>query len=232
MRLRPLLLPLGLALAAILLWSSIAVFPLKIFVVTLHEISHGLAAVLTGGRIERIELRSNEGGLCVTRGGWPFLVISAGYLGSMFWGAVLLVLGTRTRGDRGIVAAIGVLMLGVTLLWIRTLFGFVFGILWGAALLGVAAKLPARVSRVLLQTMGVVSCLYAVADIGSDVIARSVPGSDASALARLTGIPAIVWGLVWIAASIAVAIVALAVASRPGAADRPGTSPGAPDRIR
>lgn len=208
------LLPLGLALGLLLLWNTILVFPLKIFVVMLHELSHGLAAVLTGGSIERIEITADQGGLCVTRGGVRVLVLSAGYLGSMFWGAVLLLLGARTDADRAIVAAIGLLMVGVSALWVRTAFGFAFGILWGALLLVVAWKLPSRVSDVLLQTMGVVSCLYAVEDIGSDVLLRSVPGSDASALAKITWIPAIVWGVLWIVASLGVALAAIYYAGR------------------
>ena len=46
---RRLLLPLGIALAALALWDTFLVYPFRLFVVFLHEISHGLAAVFTGG---------------------------------------------------------------------------------------------------------------------------------------------------------------------------------------
>ena len=36
------------------LWDTWLVTPLKLFVVLLHEISHGLMAVATGGAIEKI----------------------------------------------------------------------------------------------------------------------------------------------------------------------------------
>ena len=38
-------------------------------------------------------------------------------------------------------------------------------------------------------------------DIKNDVLDRSVAISDASALHRLTGVPAFVWGLLWIGVS-------------------------------
>jgi hypothetical protein len=56
----------------------------------------------------------------------------------------------------------------------------------------------------LLAAIGATSALYAVWDIASDVLVRYAPGSDAAALAQLTGIPAIVWGVLWIIVSGAV----------------------------
>jgi len=40
--------------AVTLLWNTPVVYPLKIFVVFMHEISHGIAAMATGGQIEEI----------------------------------------------------------------------------------------------------------------------------------------------------------------------------------
>ena len=91
---RRLLLPLGIAVAALLLWDTFVVYPFRLFVVFLHEISHGIAAVLTGGSIVRIGLSFDEGGVCLTRGGWRLLILNSGYLGSLLWGALFLLLGT------------------------------------------------------------------------------------------------------------------------------------------
>ena len=166
--------------------------------------SHGLAAVLTGGSIESIGLSFDEGGVCRTRGGWPFLILNAGYMGSLLWGALFLVLGERRTRARSVIAAIGVFTLLVTIVYVRTLFGFAYGIAAGAAFLAVASKLQPEVSEMLLAAIGATSALYAVWDIASDVLFRYAPGSDAAALAQLTGIPAIVWGVVWIVVSGAV----------------------------
>src|SRR3990172_7154470 len=186
-------LPLALALVAYALWTTPLLFPLRMFVVFLHELSHGLAAVLTGGQIVRIELSPAEGGVCLTRGGWRFLVLSAGYLGSLAWGVALLLGGARRRGH-------GALLAGV---------GLVYGVLSGAALLLAARKLPEAASQVLLTMLGVVSCLYAVWDIVSDTLLRQIPASDASALGRLTGIPGPLWGVVWITLALATTVWAL-----------------------
>ena len=189
--------PVAAAFLAFAFWDSLVLYPLKIFVVLLHEISHGLAAILTGGSIVSIHLSADQGGVCLTRGGSRFLILSAGYLGSLFFGSLLVLVAARSRRDRVVVALLGFALVAVTLLFVRTLFGFAYGLVAGAALLLAARKLPEPVSDAILKVLGAVSCLYAVWDIASDILLRDVPGSDASALARLTGIPATLWGLLW-----------------------------------
>jgi len=202
-----LLVPLLLALLVYAFWSTVFVWPLRVFVVLLHEVSHGLAAVLTGGRIVSIELSPQEGGLCTTAGGWPFVIVSAGYLGSALWGALFLVLGFRgrPRAHRGATALLGVALVLLTLVYVRSAFGFAYGLAAGALLLAVARWLPEGASSLVLRLIGVTSLLYAPWDIVSDLVLRSVPASDASALARMTGVPALAWGLLWLAAALVLA---------------------------
>jgi len=206
---RRLVLPLVLGLVATLLWDTFVVYPFRIFVVFLHEISHGLAAVLTGGSIVAIGLTFDEGGVCVTQGGWPFLVLNAGYVGSLLWGAAFLLLGGRRRRAPSVVAAIGAFTLVATIVYVRTLFGLAYGLATGFALIAVAQRFKPAASETLLAGIGVMSCLYAVWDVASDVVLRSHPHSDASALAAITGIPAVVWGAVWIGASVWVILAVL-----------------------
>jgi hypothetical protein len=214
-RAREVLLTLAIALLALVLFDTRILYPLRLFVVFLHELSHGLAAVLTGGSIERIELQAQEGGFCVTRGGSRFLTLSAGYLGSLAWGVALLLLGARTRLDRPVVGAMGLLTLLVTVVYVRGLFGFLFGLLAAAALLATARWLPAQASDLLLRVVGTVSCLYAVWDIASDALLRDIPGSDANALGQLTGIPGFLWAVLWIAVAVVVTGWALWYAASP-----------------
>lgn len=211
---RPLVLPLALAVAVLVLWNTFLVYPLKIFVVFLHEISHGLAAIMTGGTIERIELTFDQGGVCLTRGGSAFVILSTGYLGSSLWGALLLVLSSRTRWNRIIVPGIGILTLAITIFFVRSLFGFLYGISSGAALIVAGQKLLEKYNALLVKVIGITSCLYAIYDIVSDVFANNIRESDAHALAELTGIPSFVWGLMWILIAVGVTALALVISTR------------------
>lgn len=185
-------------------------YPLKIFVVFLHELSHGLAAIMTGGTILRIELTFDQGGVCVTRGGSDFVILSAGYLGSSLWGALLLVLSGRRGWNRAIVFFLGSLTLLITIVFVRSWFGLFYGLLAGG-LIFAARRLQESFCELLVKGIGITSCLYAVYDIVSDVLGSNVRESDAQALAELTGIPSIIWGLLWTIIALLIAGVAFVV---------------------
>jgi len=187
------------------LWDTLLLYPLQLFVVFLHEVSHGLAAVATGGTIRSMGLTPGQGGYCHCPGGNAFLTLSAGYLGSLAWGGLILEAGQRSRSRApAVTGALGWMVAGVSLLFVRTLFGIVFGVLFGLALVAAGRKLSVEKNRVLLTTLGLTSCLYAVLDIKSDVLDRPHLLSDAAMLAELTGIPTRFWGVLWIAVALAV----------------------------
>lgn len=204
----------GIFVGIALLWGTLIVAPVKIFVVLLHEISHGVAAVATGGEIVRIEVNAQQGGVCSTRGGSAFVTLSAGYLGSMLWGALILIGASRTRYDRYISGAIGACVLILTLLYVRNLFGFASALLFSFALILMGWKLSERTNDFVLKVIGMTSCLYAVLDIVDDVLRRPGIGSDADMLAAHTGIPSLVWGVLWIVTSVAVTAASLWIASK------------------
>ena len=72
----------GIFIVITFLWNTGVVDPLKIFVVFMHEVSHGLAALATGGSIKEIQIVAQEGGHAITAGGSRFWTLTAGYLGS------------------------------------------------------------------------------------------------------------------------------------------------------
>lgn len=219
---------LGLVAIAAVFWNTWAVYPLKILVVFFHELSHGLAAVISGGEIVRIEVVAQQGGLCVTRGGSRFLTLSAGYLGSLLWGGLILVLAARTRLDKIISVVLGVILVLVTLLYVRPFggFGFIFGLVCGAALGAIGVLLSEAINDFLLRLVGLTSCLYAVLDIKSDIIDRPHLRSDAVMLSEVTSIPALVWGILWIVIAVVAATLFLLWACKKAPAARP-SAPGA-----
>lgn len=181
-----------------LLWWSPVIYPIKLFVVLLHELSHAAMAVATGGEVQRIVVTPDQGGVCYCPGGSAFLTLSAGYLGSLAWGAVIVVLARARRpAPPDTTTAIGAAVLVLTALYVRNAFGILFGALFGAALLGLRAA--GRTVHVLVLTaLGLTSCLYALMDIKSDVLDRPHLPSDAQMLASLTGVPTVLWGVLWI----------------------------------
>ena len=188
-------------------WDTSLVYPLKIFVVLLHEISHAIASVATGGGIEKITLDPRQGGACHCFGGNAFITLSAGYLGSLLWGGAMF---SAARSDKvktsWVNGFIGAMVVALTVLFVRGGFGMIFGIAFGLTMIFVSKQMGSAVNRGLLLTLGLTSALYAILDIKSDVLDRPNIQSDAAMLSEITGVSTTIWGLLWISIAIAVSV--------------------------
>ena len=162
----------GIFIVIAFLWNTQVVYPLKIFVVFMHEVSHGLAALATGGSIKEIQIVQQEGGHAVTLGGSRFWTLTAGYLGSLVWGGLILILAARTHLGKLISAVIGVGMVLISAFYLRNSFGFLFGVGFGGGLIIIGRFLPESINGWLLRVIGLTSCLYAILDIKSDILDR------------------------------------------------------------
>ena len=198
----------------VFLWDTLFVYPLKIFVVFMHEVSHGLAAIVTGGRVIEIQVNSEQGGHALTQGGSRFWTLTAGYLGSLLWGGLILLLAARTHFDKAISILIGLGMVAISVGFGESTFTYLFGIGFGVVLLAVGFFLPEVVNDWILRVIGVTSCLYAILDIKSDVLDRAHLRSDARMLSELTGLPTEFWGILWILIAIGLTLWFLYLAGK------------------
>ena len=199
----------GLAVFVILFWKQAFVLPFRLLVVFFHEVSHGLAAILTGGRIKSLSIDIYEGGQAVTVGGNFFAIVSAGYLGSLLIGVLLVVISVRTDIDRWAMGALGLGTVLIGLLYVRELFPLFFCIASGAAFMAIAYYLPTIWSDQLLRVIGLVSIIYVPFDIFSDTIARPQLRSDAVILAENYPGSGVFWGGLWLVLSIVTIILSL-----------------------
>ncbi len=188
-----------------LLWGRGVLAPLRLVLVLLHELGHAAAAVATGGTIREIAVTAREAGWCACPGGDAFLTLSAGYLGSVAWGAALVVAATAGAGwTRAALVGLGAAMAATVLLWGAGLVTVGVGLGAGLVLAAVGLRAGPAAARGTLAALGLASCLYAVLDVKADVLARPGAPSDAAVLAELTGLPALVWGALWWLVSLAV----------------------------
>ncbi|MFU8802440.1 MAG: M50 family metallopeptidase [Bradymonadaceae bacterium] len=90
------------------------VYPFRLFGTFVHEAAHALAAVVSGGQVVGMHVNWDTSGLTTTRGGSRFLISSAGYLGSILLGALLLYLGRRRDWAKPTLIGLGVATLMAT----------------------------------------------------------------------------------------------------------------------
>jgi len=210
----------GLGLAAVVvftLWWTPLLFPFRIMTTTVHEMSHAIAVILTGGTVQSFDVNPNGSGVVSFSGGFALLIFSAGYLGSTLFGGVMLLIAKNEKGRRNALKflAIGlvvVLAIGGLLRVLRTgnilnffLITDIVALLLVAGLVVLlwflAVKAPDIIVSFVAYTLALLSCLYAVFDlinVFSSVVSPLGGFNDARGLESATGIPAVIWAGVWV----------------------------------
>jgi Peptidase M50B-like len=203
-RQREVLIVLGLALASLVLWRvpvlGLASYPFRLFGTFVHEICHGLAAVITGGAFRRFEINPDLSGVAFSAGGVAWIISSAGYVGSALFGGLLMVLAARGVPPREVIFGLGVGLGVLCLLFVRNLFGITTGLALSGALILAGRGLNAEWAGWLLLFLAVQLILDALNSIFDLLrISTSLRGviTDAEIMARATGIPALIWALAW-----------------------------------
>jgi hypothetical protein len=174
-----------------------------------------VTGIRTGGQMHQITLSINQGGLCYTSGGIREVILSAGYMGSMFWGCLIFYGIYKADTPQEVTIISGALIMLLTVLTLRNGFGIFFGFAFGGGLIGAATLGSTGMNEVIVQLMAVTNVCYPLYDILDDVMFRTVPSSDAYRLGQLTGMASETWGFIWIVVSLVVLGVTLYLVTEP-----------------
>lgn len=172
----------------------------RLGITVVHEAGHALVAVLTGRRLAGIRLHSDTSGVTVSRGrpsgAGVVMTLLGGYLapGVLGLAAALLLAAGRP------LALLWLLVVALLLLlvWIRNLYGLLTVVGLGVALAALSwyaePCLSSTVAYLLTWLLLLAAPRPVVELLGRGPAGRR--GSDPDQLARLTGVPALVW--VWL----------------------------------
>lgn len=242
-------------LATLLLWNlpqgGLLLYPFKVLATWLHELSHGLAMLLTGTGFDRVVIYRDTSGLAYAKSGaGPFaaaVIAAAGYMGTPVWGALLLVITPTARSARIALLVLGGLLGLSAITVVATPNGDTFGP-WaigaiGAAFALAAVILPGRWRVAVAHFVAAQACVNALLDIRvlmrpSQVVNGQETGafSDAHSMAAhtfgSTELWAVwFWAVVWLVWSLVVLYIALRFSGSQALArvipfSRPKASPG------
>tara|TARA_R110001592_G_scaffold1774_8_gene10499 strand:+ start:712 stop:1395 length:684 start_codon:yes stop_codon:yes gene_type:complete len=161
-----------------------------------HEISHGIAALLTGGNVLRIQLFANGAGLCTTQGGISFIISFAGYAGATLWGWGIYKLASAHQKVAQVFSILlFILIVSSIVFWGRDLLTwFILGVLAVLFLLTIKLKKIHYLQR-LMQLFGLLILLNSLSSPSYLLDGRHL--GDGAALAAMTFIPEIIWVLIW-----------------------------------
>lgn len=199
------------------LWNTMFIKPIKLFTVFLHELGHAFMAVVTGSSITQLKIYFNESGHVISLPkDWlsSFLIANGGYLGSVIFAICILLL-KNTRVKKYIIGAIALVFLAVTFKYSGILsFTMLYSVIFAAFAIIIYMIQKEQLHDWVIEIIGIGSVTYAIYDTFVDTILLQInnqfglfnvgnmPVTDAVALAKLTHIPAIVWGVIWLAISV------------------------------
>ncbi len=199
-------------IGVVVLWNTIIIKPLKIFAVFLHELGHSLMALLFGYGISAFSVSFNESGYTVVQSrGWfsTFMIANGGYLGSVMFALLILYL-KRTSFKNFILGTLAIIFITVTVRFSGFSFALAYAIFFAVFVLLLYMFQKEKLNDWVIDILGVSSAAYAVYDTFVDTILlqlnehfgftegwKSQGMTDAVQLARMTHIPAIIWGIIW-----------------------------------
>jgi hypothetical protein len=210
---------LGIALVSIMLWQttlgSLLLYPFTILATWFHEMGHGIAAMLTGRGFERLQIFADGSGVARSlrpADGYGFidaLVAASGPLGPAIAGALLIISSRSPTATRNALAVLGLALILSTMIWVRSLTGWLVLPALGIAIVGLAQWGSRSWQRFVIQCLGVQACIsvwrqfdYLFSPGGN--VGGQLQRSDTGANADVLFLPYWFWG-----AAISVAILGL-----------------------
>jgi len=188
--------------AIIIRQIPIVSIPLNWLETYFHEISHGIAALLTGGEIMRIELFPNGSGVCTTRGGLSFLITFCGYAGATLWGWLIFKLAnSHQRVAQIFSGGMITVLLASIVFWARDILTII--IISSLAVLFVFTVKMTRLYylQITLKFFGLSILLNSLFSPTYLFDGRNL--GDGAALSSMTGVPEVIWVLIWCVIAIA-----------------------------
>jgi len=212
---------------SVVLWfipyAEVLTYPFRIFVTFIHEGGHAIAALLTGNSVESLSVAMNASGETYTTQGGLFsqvFIASAGYLGSMLFGALLLILIRKSVAARLVLLGSAIFVFALTMIyglfkplfvsgaWAGIPFTLFAGLFLTVGLFLIARFASRKVASFFVSFLAVQCVLNALFDLKT-VFFLSAPfgavvPTDAVNMYRSTGVPAIFWAAMWIALALGI----------------------------
>lgn len=205
---------LAILILVVALWNTVVIKPLKIFAVFLHELGHSLMAMIFGNGIQGFRINLDESGYALTLPKSEFsafMIANGGYLGSVLFALLILCL-KRTSLKRFILGAAAILLLGVSIAYGKSVFTIIYAAIFAGFVLLLYMLHNEKINDWVIDIIGVASAAYAVYDTFVDTILLQLnlrlnwiqgwktvqPLTDAVQLEKMTRVPAMIWGIIWL----------------------------------
>ncbi len=169
-----------------------------------HELGHGLGAIVSGGRFESMIITPGLSGLAHTFSGSGFeriIVLFGGLLGPSLAGAFMLILSRRMGLNRLALFLLAGALLATVVLWAGDMFTRVSILSFGVTVAAMGFMGHRTLRHLFAHIIAIAFCLNAVAQFDYFFIRSTNVGgyagqSDTGALANIIGGPHLLWAII------------------------------------
>jgi len=183
-------------------FGRLAMYPLTILATWIHEMGHGLTALVVGGHFDHLDVYGDASGLAFTSAGHPWqqgLIAAGGLLAPPMVGVLLLGVSRGPRRARIVLAVLATVIALSLAVWVRSLAGWIALPIDAAALVYFAVRKSMRARMVFAQLVGVTLAIDTVSRVdylfsGSATIEGVTRSSDIASVAGAFGGQYLVWG--------------------------------------
>jgi len=173
-------------------YGRAVIHPINLFVTVLHELGHAVGGIISGGKVEYVQINADGSGKASILGGSAAIILMGGYLGSAIFGNLLFYIGIRAgKLARAALYILGGFMLLSGVIWFSHIFSTLTLFVFGGLLILLARK--EWIMREALMFLGLASLTYIIRDFNVG------PSSDLAAYARIFKIiPTGLWMYIWL----------------------------------
>lgn len=184
-------------------FGRLVLYPFTLLATWVHEMGHGVTALLVGGTFASLDVFANTSGLAHTAAanGFPRALVSiGGLLAPPFVGAAMLALGRGPRRTRVLLLALALALVVSLLIWVRSMAGWVSLPIVAALIAAFGVWGSPKERLVLTQFIGLLLGLDTVGRLdylfmGSVVIDGEQIPSDVATVVNQLGSAIAVWGV-------------------------------------
>ncbi len=178
--------------------------PFRLLATWVHELGHGLGALISGGKFEQMIITPQFSGLAytLTSNKWQqSIVLFVGLLGPALAGAIMLILTRRYNQSRLSLFLLAGALLATLIFWAGDGFTQAIVLGFGVIIIGIAVKAWPLIRSLSAHIIALSFCLNALADLNYYFMRAADVGnfsgkSDTAALSEIIGGPHIFWALI------------------------------------
>ncbi len=212
-------------IACLLLWNTpiglTVLMPVNYVVTMIHELSHAITCLATGGHVSGLTIVSDglgHGGLTYCSGGNPWLYTPAGYIGTTVVGCLLIFFSQFRILSRVLLFSLGLsVILAAVFFSTGSIFmpGMLFQalgsilaeLIMGSMFILASLKLNDKMANLLILFLSVQIVLNSLTDLTVlfqiSTSINQATFSDATNMAKISNIPPAIWSVIWATTSLA-----------------------------